>query len=244
MSDNQISMQVQLDRRRGTSRLTGYRTGNIVKGDGETPDGKVVTWSMARAGDAPVSTSATSSTAALATATSTTAVSASAVSAVMYPFVGMGNAQKPKPETMLIRNATVWTNEKEGILTTTDVLVAGGKISKIGKNLTAPADVKVVDGTGKYLTSGIIDEHSHIALLTINEGGQSSSAEVRMADVINPDDINIYRQLAGGVTASQLLHGSANAIGGQSAIVKLKWGESPEGMLIKGGRRLHQIRIG
>ena len=156
----------------------------------------------------------------------------------------MGNAQKPKPETMLIRNATVWTNEKEGVLTNTDVLISGGKITKVGKSLAAPADGKVVDGTGKFLTSGIIDEHSHIALLSINEGGQSSSAEVRMADVINPDDINIYRQLAGGVTASQLLHGSANAIGGQSALVKLKWGESPEGMLIKGADGFIKFALG
>ncbi len=171
VSDDFISMQVQLDRRRGTSRLTGYRTGNTVKGEGETPDGKVVTWSMTRTGDAPAqhrppSTSATSTTGAVAAgATSTTAVGS-----LLYPFVGMGNAQKPKPETTLIRNATVWTNEQEGILTNTDVLVSGGKITKVGKSLTAPADGKVVDGTGKFLTSGIIDEHSHIALLSVNEG--------------------------------------------------------------------------
>jgi imidazolonepropionase-like amidohydrolase len=249
VSDDFISMQVQLDRRKGTSRLTGYRTGNTIKGDGETPDGKVVTWSMTRTGDAPSSTSAVSTGAVSTSATSTTgavaaATSTTAVGTLLYPFVGMGNAQKPKPETMLIRNATVWTNEKEGVLANTDVLVSGGKITKVGKSLAAPADVKVVDGTGKFLTSGIIDEHSHIALLSINEGGQSSSAEVRMADVINPDDINIYRQLAGGVTASQLLHGSANAIGGQSALVKLKWGEAPEGMLIKGADGFIKFALG
>ena len=249
VSDDFISMQIQPDRRKGTSRLTGYRIGNTVKGDGETPDGKVVAWSMTRTGDAPtstpaVSTSATGTTGAIASATSTTAVSSTAVGSLLYPFVGMGNAEKPKPETMLIRNATVWTNEKEGVLTNADVLVSGGKITKVGKGLTAPADGKVVDGTGKFLTSGIIDEHSHIALLSINEGGQSSSAEVRMADVINPDDINIYRQLAGGVTASQLLHGSANAIGGQSALVKLKWGEAPEGMLIKGADGFIKFALG
>ncbi|UFH52075.1 amidohydrolase family protein [Spirosoma sp. KNUC1025] len=243
-SGDLISMQVQLDKKQpGTTRLTGYRTGTAIKGDGESPDGKAITWTAVRTGDTPTSTTATSTTAAM--ATSTTATSPGSTTAtVIYPFVGMGNAQKPKAETVMIRNATVWTNEKEGILANADVLVSGGKISKVGKNLPVPADIKVIDGTGKHLTNGIIDEHSHIALLSINEGGQSSSAEVRMADVINPDDINIYRQLAGGVTTSQLLHGSANSIGGQSAIVKLKWGESPEGMLIKGADGFIKFALG
>ena len=105
-----------------------------------------------------------------------------------------------------------------------------GKIAKIGKNLTAPG-AKVLDGTGKHLTTGIIDEHSHIALFSINEI-ETVSSEVRQGDVINSEDVNIYRQLAGGTTTSQLLHGSANCIGGQSAIVKLKWGESPENMKV------------
>lgn len=251
ISGDLISIQVQQDKKKpGTTRLTGYRTSaTTLKGDGQTPDGKAVTWSAVRSGDAPVSTSAVStsavSTSAVATrAASTSATSATAVGMMIYPFVGMGNAQKPKAETMLIRNATVWTNEKDGVIANTDVLVTGGKISKIGKSLPVPADIKVIDGTGKHLTNGIIDEHSHIALLSINEGGQSSSAEVRMADVINPDDINIYRQLAGGVTSSQLLHGSANAIGGQSAIIKLKWGESADGMLIKGADGFIKFALG
>ena len=81
-----------------------------------------------------------------------------------------------------------------------------------------------IEGKGGHLTPGIIDEHSHIALTGgVNEGTEASTAEVRMSDVINPEDINIYRQLASGVTAVQLLHGSANPIGGQSAIIKLRW---------------------
>ncbi|MBD2755250.1 amidohydrolase family protein [Spirosoma validum] len=252
LSGDLISMQIQMDKKKpGTTRLTGYRTGTTMKGEGETPDGKVVTWSAVRTGDAPVSTSAVSATstttasttAAMATSTTAT-VPGSTTATILYPFVGMGNAQKPKSETVMIRNATVWTNEKEGILTNADVFVTGGKISKVGKNLPVPADIKVLDGTGKHLTNGIIDEHSHIALLSVNEGSQSSTAEVRMSDVVNPEDINIYRQLAGGVTTSQLLHGSANAIGGQSAIVKLKWGESPEGMLIKGADGFIKFALG
>ncbi|PRY34158.1 imidazolonepropionase-like amidohydrolase [Spirosoma oryzae] len=249
-----VTIQVQLDKKKpGTTRLTGYRTGNTIKGDGETPDGKQVSWTATRTGDAPapVSTTATSSTATSATATQgqlTTTLPASAT-AVVYPFVGMGNAKKPQAETMLIRNATVWTNETDGprgngVLQNADVLVTNGKIAQVGKGLTAPAGARVIDGTGKHLTNGIIDEHSHIALLSVNEGSQSSTAEVRMADVVNSEDVNIYRQLAGGVTTSQLLHGSANAIGGQSAIVKLKWGEAPDAMLIKGADGFIKFALG
>lgn len=253
-SGDLISMQVQLDKKQaGTTRLTGYRTSTTMKGDGETPDGKLITWSAVRTGAAPMSTSAvstsavstraTSSTAAMTTSTTTTSPG-STTATLLYPFVGMGNAQKPKSETILIRNATVWTNEKDGILANADVFVTGGKIAKVGKNLAVSSNIKVIDGTGKHLTNGIIDEHSHIALLSVNEGSQSSTAEVRMADVVNSEDINIYRQLAGGVTTSQLLHGSANAIGGQSAIVKLKWGESPEAMLVKGADGFIKFALG
>lgn len=136
-------------------------------------------------------------------------------------------------KSYLIKNVTVWTNEKEGILKGYDVITEKGKIKKVGQNLSC-ADCKTVDGTGMHLTSGIIDEHSHIALTRgVNEAGQSNSAEVRMSDVINADDINIYRQLSGGVTTAQLLHGSANAIGGQSALIKLRWGRSEEEMLFQ-----------
>ena len=96
-----------------------------------------------------------------------------------------------------------------------------------------------------HLTTGIIDEHSHIAISRgVNEGGQTVSAEVSIADVVNPDDINIYRQLAGGVTAAQLLHGSANTIGGQSALVKLKWGFSPDEMLIPNAPKFIKCALG
>ena len=87
---------------------------------------------------------------------------------------------------------------------------------------------RVIDGTGKHVTPGIIDEHSHIAAASINEGAQSVTSEVRIADNLNPDDINIYRQLSGGVTTSHILHGSANTIGGQTQLIKLRWGANDE----------------
>ena len=159
---------------------------------------------------------------------------------VTYPNNAYGFKNKPKQENVLFKNATVWTSEDAGVLENTDVLVKDGEIIKIGKDLSA-SGAKVIDATGKHLTAGIVDEHSHIAASAINEAGHNSSAEVTMEDVVDPTDINIYRNLAGGVTTIQLLHGSANPIGGRSAILKMKWGESAENMIFEQAPPFHQI---
>lgn len=161
--------------------------------------------------------------------------------ALTYPNVGYGFKKKPEQENILFKNATVWTGES--ILENTDVLIKNGKISKVGKDLRA-GGATLVDATGKHLTAGIIDEHTHIAALSINEGGHNSSAEVRMEDVIDPKDVAIYRDLAGGVTTAQLLHGSANPIGGQSAIFRLKWGESAEDMVFDNSPKFIKFALG
>ncbi len=160
-----------------------------------------------------------------------------------YPNVGFGYAQKQRAQDMLFKNATVWTGEEAGILDGTDVLVKNGKISKIGKDLSA-GNARVIDATGKHLTAGIIDEHSHIAGLAINEAGQNSSAEVKMTDVVDPEDIDLYRNLAGGVTTVQLLHGSANPIGGRSAILRLKWGEPAENLIFENSPKFIKFALG
>ncbi|MFK8101361.1 MAG: amidohydrolase family protein [Saprospiraceae bacterium] len=163
---------------------------------------------------------------------------------VSYPFMAFGWTDMPKAENILIKNTTVWTNEKDGILKDTDVLLEGGKIKKIGKNLSA-GSAKVIDGKDKHLTAGIIDEHSHIAISRgVNECSQAVTAEVSVSDVVNSEDINIYRQLAGGVTCSQLLHGSCNPIGGQSAIIKLRWGFSPEKMKFENSAGFIKFALG
>ncbi len=162
---------------------------------------------------------------------------------ITYPNIGFGNSEKPKQENILFKNVTVWTGESEGVLNNTDVLLKDGKIAGIGKNLKAN-NATEIDGTGKYLTAGIIDEHTHIAAAAVNEAGHNSSAEVTIEDVINPDDIKIYRNLAGGVTSVQILHGSANPIGGRSAIIKLKWGESSDEMLYKNSPKFIKFALG
>lgn len=178
---------------------------------------------------------------------------------IWYPFTAYGQTLVPGPGNfedllkqsrqkstgLLIQHVNVWTNLHDSVLQDYDVLITGTRITKVGKNLTAPAGFEIIDGHGKHLTCGIIDEHSHIALTGgVNEGTQASTAEVRMGDVINPDDINIYRQLSGGVTTAQLLHGSANPIGGQSAIIKLKWGSGAEDLKIAGADGFIKFALG
>ncbi len=151
---------------------------------------------------------------------------------VHYPNTAYGFDQAPAQQSVLFKNATVWTCSKDGILTESDVLIKNGKIAAIGKNLSG-ADT-VVDASGKHLSPGIIDEHSHIAIEAgVNEGTHAITAEVRIGDVLYPDDINIYRQLSGGVTSSHLLHGSANPIGGQLQLIKLRWGADADDLKFK-----------
>jgi hypothetical protein len=204
-------------------RLSGVANGNTWNGTGEDTAGNKVTWTANWSSTAVVTADS---------ARKRPAVTAR-VGQVAFPFNGYGWETSPKQETMLIKNATVWTNEKEGKLEGADVLIKNGKIVKVGKNLSEDG-ARVIDGTGKHVTAGIIDEHSHIAAATINEGGQSVTSEVRIADNLNPEDINIYRQLSGGVTTSHILHGSANTIGGQTQLIKLRWGANADDLMFKG----------
>ncbi len=139
-----------------------------------------------------------------------------------------------KAETILIRNATVLTVTK-GTVQNGSVLIENGKVAAIGKNISAPADSTIVDATGKFLMPGIIDCHSHTAVEGgVNEGTVSDSSMVNIKDVLDPADINIYRALAGGLTVSNVLHGSANAIGGQTTVIKLRWGKTAQDMIFEG----------
>lgn len=214
----------------GSIRLSGWSEGNGWKGKGQLVDGTWITWTGVRTGDTQQAQKTGNND------------KKEELGKVIYPFTGHGYPSLPTTETILIKNATVWTNENEGVLQNTDVLLKDGKISKIGKNLTE-SGAKVVDGTGKHLTSGIIDEHSHIGAASINDIA-TNSGMVRIGDVIDAEAINIYRALAGGVVAVQVLHGSANPIGGQSALIKLRWGESPENYKIQGADGFIKFALG
>ncbi|RWU11697.1 amidohydrolase [Pseudidiomarina gelatinasegens] len=147
------------------------------------------------------------------------------VSRLTFPNVAYGLDGLPERENVHIKNATVWTADEAGVLENADVLIRNGEFYKVGQDLRTPSGYTVIDGTGKHVTPGIIDEHSHIAIEGgVNEGSEAITSEVRIGDVVNPDDIHVYRSLAGGTTMAQLLHGSANPVGGQAQVIKLRWG--------------------
>jgi imidazolonepropionase-like amidohydrolase len=163
-----------------------------------------------------------------------------------FPNMAYGWDTLPEKKTYVLRNATLWTNEEKGIVKKGTIILKEGTIDFVGTgNFTIPAGAVEINCEGMHITTGIIDEHSHIAISKgVNEGGQAVSAEVSIADVVRSDDINIYRQLSGGVTTSQLLHGSANPIGGQSAIIKLKWGYNPNEMLVDNSPKFIKFALG
>ena len=136
-------------------------------------------------------------------------------------------------ETTVIQNATIWTMGKAGKFIGS-VIMVDGKITEVGEKVMVPSGAKIIDATGQHLIPGIIDCHSHIAAEAINEGSVSVSAMVGIEDVINPDDIGIYRALAGGVTTANILHGSANSIGGKCQVMKMRWGKDGEGLKFEG----------
>ncbi len=151
------------------------------------------------------------------------------------PLGVYGRLEPPRARTVVVRNATIWTVSDAGVLEGADMLVEDGRISAIGRNLAAPADALEIDATGMHVSPGLIDCHSHTGISGgVNEGGQNNTAEVGIEDVINPDDIDWFRQLAGGLTAANQLHGSANPIGGRNSVVKLRWGGTVDDMRFEG----------
>ncbi|HEY3404220.1 MAG TPA: amidohydrolase family protein [Ohtaekwangia sp.] len=154
---------------------------------------------------------------------------------VMYPAVA---------QNILIKNGTVLTVTK-GVLVNTDVLVKDGKISQLGKNITAPTGYRILDASGKFVMPGIIDAHSHEGIDAINEWSTPVTAEVFVGDALNPFQISLYRALAGGVTTIHTMHGSANAIGGQCETIKLRYGvKDPKELIMNGAPRTIKFALG
>lgn len=231
-SDKKGSLSgMKFSKTNATIRLSGVSNGNVWNGSGVDTAGNALYWTATLQQQSPLKNDSSKN--------KETVI----LGKMTYPFGAYGWDEMPKQKDILIKNATVWTSEKEGILQNTDVLVKNGKIAVIGKNLSSNGAM-VIDGTGMHLTPGIIDEHSHIATFSINEGGQSVTSEVRIGDNLNPDDINIYRQLSGGVTTSHILHGSANTIGGQTQLIKLRWGTDADGLKFKGADPFIKFALG
>ena len=155
---------------------------------------------------------------------------------VNYPLGAYGRDSAPiQARLLFLINATIWTSGPQGILEKASMLVDQGKVVAVGENLKAPRGSTIVDLEGQHVTPGIIDAHSHMATDGgVNESAQAITAEVRIGDFIDAHDNTIYRQLAGGVTTSNILHGSANPIGGQNQVIKLRWGATGEEMKFSG----------
>ncbi|MEY2520583.1 MAG: hypothetical protein QOF24_2342 [Verrucomicrobiota bacterium] len=205
----------------GSIRLTGQIVGETIAGNGEAPPTANVRWSAKR-------------TAAY-TPTKKPDEKPSALDKPLdfpetYPAGAFGRSALPEQaKTVLIQGATIWTSGPQGTLQNADLLVTAGKISAVGPGLKAPGGATVIDGKGMHVTPGIVDCHSHTAISRgVNESSHAVTCEVRIGDVIDATDIGLYRELAGGVTSANVLHGSANPMGGQNQVIKFRWGALPE----------------
>ena len=220
LDDTRIAFSVENEAlgEAGVWRFSGSVQGDRITGRGVRPDGASVGWSAERTSAPETKTQEIPEG------------DAEVGSPALYPPGAFGRESPPvQPEYLVVRNATVWTLDERGKLESADVLIHEGKIAEVGMRLEVPEDALEIDGTGKHVTPGIIDAHSHTAILEgINEGTQAVTAEVGIGDVIDSYDIAMYRELAGGLTVANVLHGSANPIGGKNQVIKLRWGSGPE----------------
>ena len=219
----------------GVVRMTANVAAQSLIGNGEWADGKTFVWSAKRT--APFTPEPDTSKPKTPEMTSFPPV---------YPHGEFGRPDLPYlPDAVVVKNATIWTCGSNGKIENGDLVVKKGKIVEVGKGLKIPSDALVIDGTGKHVTPGLIDAHSHMAGTGgLNEAGQAISAEVRIGDVIDSDDISIYRALAGGLTTAHVMHGSANPIGGQCQVIKMRWGMPPDGLKFKGAPPTIKFALG
>ncbi len=215
----------------GTVRLSGYLNTKTIVGQGALPDGRRFSWSARRSDGAPSPKEAPDKTDPHAIAVF------DQYPAGAYPG-NLTGKKASRPRRVLIENATVWTSGPEGVLQNASILIENGRIAALGTDVEKPNKPShVIDASGKHITPGLVDCHSHTAISRgVNEGSHAVTCEVRIGDVVDPTDISIYRQLAGGLTTSNLLHGSANPMGGQNQVIKLRWGHDAEGLKLEGAK--------
>jgi len=222
----------------GVVRLTGSIAGSEIHGWGELPDGTRVNWNGRRDGAFVAEKGAGSG--------ATGSKVATLELPELRPSMEYGRDRVPEqPAHVLVRNATVWTMGPQGVLENADVLIRRGEVVEVGRGLSAPRDALVIDATGKHVTPGLIDPHLHSGISGgVNETGSAIVPEVRIGDVLTIDNIWMYRQLAGGLTTAHLKHGSANPIGGQNQVIKLRWGALPEELKLDGAPRTVKFALG
>ena len=222
MDQNRVSFSVDADTllQKGVTRFLGAIANQRASGQVTYADGSIGLWSATL--DDKLENKVTKSKKEKASKLS-----------LVFPEGAYGlDSAVPSPKTILVNDATIWTSGPKGVLKEWDILFQDGKVKKIAKNISLPrGNALIIEGKGKHVTPGLIDAHSHMAGESINEGFQNVTAEVRMRDVIDPNDVAIYRALAGGLTTINLLHGSANPIGGQNVVMKLRWGSFSDDLI-------------
>ncbi len=225
----------------GQWRLTALVQGDRLAGIGVAADGSSFAWTARRDAKPATEDAAAADVDEPATEAEEAAPAILTAADLAVPFGAYGRKGLPAQRTVLITGATIWTSGPAGRIDDGVLVVHDGKIVHAGRAADSPGvptktGVLQIDGRGLHVTPGLIDAHSHTGISGgVNEGTQSVTAEVRIGDVLDPDDISFYRQLAGGVTAVNQLHGSANPIGGQNSVVKLRWGvRDPEAMKFVG----------
>ncbi len=207
----------------GNIRMSANFSDGEMMGIGETGDGSFFNWTANKTADVDAGEERE------------TAETPGLTLQTLFPSVDYGITTTPEqPRSVLVQNATIWTQGPEGRMENADLLIREGRIEQVGRNISAPRGAVVIDGTGKHVTPGLIDPHIHSSIAGgVNETGYNMTAEVRIQDVIHTNTVWIYRLLAGGLTTAKLFHGSANPVGGQDAVIKMRWGGLPEDVLVE-----------
>ncbi len=208
---------------KGIIRMSAAVSDDELYGIGETPDGNILNWKAERIEHFTEENEEQER------------FSSMTDGKVLYPSMEYGYENRPvMPDHLVLRNAVIWTQGPQGRIENSDMLVSKGRIVEIGNNISAPRRAVEIDAAGKHITPGLVDPHLHSSIKGgVNEVGNNMTPETRIKDVIEPDNIWVYRLLAGGMTTANLLHGSANPVGGQDAVIKMRWGALPEEMLLK-----------
>ena len=162
----------------------------------------------------------------------------------VHPSIPTPPTEVPKARLVAITDATIMT-ASHGTIEHGTIIIRDGRVAEVGADISIPRGADVIDASGKYVIPGIVDSHSHMAIEGgINEGSNNLTPEVRIKDEVEHDDITIWRALGGGVTTAHLLHGSANSIGGQDAVIKLRWGLNPDQLLVEGAPQGIKFALG
>jgi imidazolonepropionase-like amidohydrolase len=230
----------------GVIRLSGSATATTMQGWAELPDGRRFNWVGERVGPAapPDAAHAEAAEATGVDALPRGPVTGAAV-AVRGPTTDFARPPPEQPRDVVIRGATIWTMGPAGVLTGADLHVHQGRVVRVGRGLSVPAGATVVDAAGRHVTPGLIDPHIHSGVRGgVNETGSAIVPEVRISDALTSDNIWMYRQLAGGLTTANVMHGSANPIGGQNQTIKLRWGSLPAALHFDGAPRTVKFALG